>query len=182
VKHRHPVNQQLIDGQSRTDRAVDRFVTFFGSLKFIVYMTVVIIAWLAVNSLWLTKGLRWDPYPFILLNLVFSAQATYAAPLILLSQNRAAEHDRLKAEADYQTNETALTEIRADRELTKEVHDLTAEVHRLVTQAALAPVPDLAAAEERIIAAVKAAAPKPAKVDMPSPPTVMTPVAPKAKP
>lgn len=139
MSHKHPVNRQLIDGQSRVDAAVDRFVAFFGSLKFIAWMTVVIIAWLAVNSLWLTRGVRWDPYPFILLNLAFSAQATYAAPLILLSQNRAAEHDRLKAEADYQTNETALAEIRADRELTREVHDLTAEVHRLVSQQAAAP-------------------------------------------
>lgn len=130
MSHKHPVNRQLIDGQSRADRAVGSFVTFFGSLKFIAWMTAVIIAWLVVNSLWLTAGLRWDPYPFILLNLAFSAQATYAAPLILLSQNRAAEHDRLKAEHDYTVNETALAEIRADKELTREVHDLTAEIHR----------------------------------------------------
>jgi uncharacterized membrane protein len=141
VSHRHPVNQALIDQQSRVDAAVDRFVAFFGSLKFIAWMTVVILAWLAVNSLWLTKGVRWDPYPFILLNLAFSAQATYAAPLILLSQNRAAEHDRMKAEHDYQTNETALAEIRADKELTREVHGLTAEVHRLIVQQALAGAP-----------------------------------------
>jgi uncharacterized membrane protein len=141
VSHRHPVNQVLIDRRSRVDAAVDRFVGFFGSLRFIAWMTVVILAWLAVNSLWLTKGARWDPYPFILLNLAFSAQATYAAPLILLSQNRAAEHDRLKAEHDYQTNEAALAEIRADRELTKTVHDLTAEVHRLVVQQVITRAP-----------------------------------------
>jgi len=97
-------------------------------------MTLFIIAWLAVNSLWLTRGARWDPYPFILLNLAFSAQATYAAPLILLSQNRAAERDRLKAEHDYTVNETALSEIRADRGLTAEVHGLTTEVAGLVRE------------------------------------------------
>lgn len=132
--HRHPVNQALYDKTSRIDAAVDRFVAFFGSLRFIAWMTAVIIAWLAVNSVWLTKGLRWDPYPFILLNLAFSAQATYAAPLILLSQNRAAERDRLKAEHDYQVNETALTEIRADHSLTAEVHALTTEMATLVRE------------------------------------------------
>ena len=140
-QHQHPVNQAVYDDTTRTQRAVDRFVGYFGSLKFIAWMTVVILAWLAVNSLWLTRGLRWDPYPFILLNLAFSAQATYAAPLILLSQNRGAERDRLKAEHDYTVNETSLTEIRADKELTREVHGLTAELHRLfVTHLTHGPV------------------------------------------
>jgi uncharacterized membrane protein len=130
VTHRHPANVAMIDNQSRTDRAVDRFVIFFGSLKFIVYMTVVIILWIALNAF--VVALRWDPYPFILLNLAFSAQATYAAPLILLSSNRAAEHDRIKAEADYQTNENALAEIRANTALTAEVRALTAEVRAAV--------------------------------------------------
>jgi len=130
VTYRHPVNIARAEHQSRADKAVDRFVLFFGSLKFIGYMTVVIIAWIAVNSL--VVAFRWDPYPFILLNLAFSAQATYAAPLILLSQNRAAEHDRLSAENDYLINENALAEIKANTALTEQVRALTAEVHRLV--------------------------------------------------
>ncbi|SRR5581483_6746790 len=130
MRHRHPANQALHDDQSRTDRAVDRFVCFFGSLKFIAWMTAVIILWVAINAA--VVAFRWDPYPFILLNLAFSAQATYAAPLILLSQNRQSEHDRIKAEHDYQTNETALAEIKGNRELTSLVHALTAEIHRLV--------------------------------------------------
>lgn len=132
--HRHPVNQAMRDNATRTQQAVDGFVAYFGSLKFIAWMTVVIIAWLVVNTLWLTKGVRWDPYPYILLNLAFSAQATYAAPLILLSQNRSAEHDRLKAEADYLTNENALAEIRADRALTGQVQKLTTEIAGLVRE------------------------------------------------
>jgi uncharacterized membrane protein len=130
VTYRHPANIARAAHQSRADKAVDRFVLFFGSLKFIGYMTVVIIAWIAVNSL--VVAFRWDPYPFILLNLAFSAQATYAAPLILLSQNRAAEHDRLSAENDYLINENALAEIKANTALTEQVRALTAEVHRLV--------------------------------------------------
>jgi uncharacterized membrane protein len=95
-------------------------------------MTAVIVVWIVVNAF--VVVMRWDPYPFILLNLAFSAQATYAAPLILLSQNRSAEHDRISAEHDYQTNETALAEIRADKELTTEVRDLTTEVRTLIRQ------------------------------------------------
>jgi uncharacterized membrane protein len=134
VKHRHPVNQAMLDRATRTQRAVDGFVAYFGSLRFIAWMTVVIIGWLVVNTLWLTRGIKWDPYPFILLNLAFSAQATYAAPLILLSQNRGAERDRLKAEHDYAVNETALSEIRADVALTAEVHKLTQAVHAAIVK------------------------------------------------
>ena len=147
--HKHPANQALHDGQTRSARAVDSFVAYFGSLRFIGWMTLVIIAWLTVNGLWLTKGLRWDPYPFILLNLAFSAQATYAAPLILLSQNRQTEHDRIKAEHDYTVNETALTEVRAIKELTLQDRDLTAEVHKLVVGLAVhLPEPEPAPARQ----------------------------------
>lgn len=112
MAHRHPVNQQTYDQKSPIDRRVDAFVAFFGSLKFIAWMTALIIVWVLWNVLALTNTLHFDKYPFILLNLLFSTQASYAAPLILLSQNRAAEVDRLKAEHDYDVNETALAEIR----------------------------------------------------------------------
>jgi uncharacterized membrane protein len=62
--------------------------------------------WIAVNLIAVIY--RWDPYPFILLNLLFSTQAAYAAPLILLSQNRQADTDRIKAEHDYRVNQLAL--------------------------------------------------------------------------
>ena len=121
MPHRHPVNQQLYDRQTRTGAAVDRFVALFGSLRFIAWMTVVIAAWIVLNVF--VVAVRWDPYPFILLNLAFSAQATYAAPLILLSQNRSAEQDRLKAEHDYQVNADALAEIRANTAITQQLYD-----------------------------------------------------------
>ena len=72
-----------------------------GTPKFIVYMTVFVVVWIAVNLIGLF-GLRWDPYPFILLNLAFSTQAAYAAPLILLAQNRQADRDRAQTETDRQ--------------------------------------------------------------------------------
>lgn len=134
MNHKHPVNQALYDRASRIDAAVDRFVAFFGSLRFIAWMTVMIVCWIAVNTLALTGAIHFDKYPYILLNLLFSTQASYAAPLILLSQNRAAERDRLKAEHDYVVNEDALAEIKADRALTAEVHALTSEVAKLVRE------------------------------------------------
>jgi uncharacterized membrane protein len=70
-----------------------------GTAQFIVVMTVVVILWVSVNLIGLA-GLRWDPYPFILLNLFFSTQASYAAPLILLAQNRQDDRDRIQADAD----------------------------------------------------------------------------------
>jgi uncharacterized protein DUF1003 len=71
-----------------------------------VVQTIIVCAWIGVNLLAVAE--RWDPYPFILLNLVFSTQAAYAAPLILLSQNRQADTDRIQAEHDYEINQTAL--------------------------------------------------------------------------
>jgi hypothetical protein len=67
---------------------------------------MIVVLWIALNLLAVIH--HWDPYPFILLNLVFSTQAAYAAPLILLSQNRQADTDRIRAEHDYEVNQTAL--------------------------------------------------------------------------
>lgn len=67
---------------------------------------MIVALWIALNLLLVIR--HWDPYPFILLNLVFSTQAAYAAPLILLSQNRQADTDRIRAEHDYEVNQTAL--------------------------------------------------------------------------
>jgi uncharacterized membrane protein len=69
-----------------------------GSARFLIVQTVAVIIWIALNIAFL--ALRWDPYPFILLNLMFSVQAAYAAPLILLAQNRQELRDRRQAETD----------------------------------------------------------------------------------
>lgn len=112
-RHRHPANIAIHDHKATIDQAVDRFVTYFGSLSFIGWQTLIIIAWVILNITAVVR--RWDPYPFILLNLVFSTQAAYAAPLILMAQNRASEHDRLRAEEDYKTNNETLAELKALR-------------------------------------------------------------------
>ena len=77
----------------------EKFARFMGTPNFLAYMTIFVIVWILLNLVGLF-GLRWDPYPFILLNLFFSTQASYAAPLILLAQNRQADRDRVSIEED----------------------------------------------------------------------------------
>ncbi len=80
-------------------RFAETFARFMGTPKFLVYMTIFVVVWIGLNIVGLF-GLKWDPYPFILLNLFFSTQASYAAPLILLAQNRQDERDRMSVEED----------------------------------------------------------------------------------
>jgi uncharacterized membrane protein len=75
---------------------------FLGTARFLVGQTVVVGIWITINVV--AVSLRWDPYPFILLNLAFSTQAAYAAPLILLAQNRQAERDRQESDRDRAVN------------------------------------------------------------------------------
>ena len=92
----HPVNRALIDEAPLGARFADAITGFMGSWKFIVVQTVIVAAWLVANIILLSRP--FDPYPFILLNLAFSLQAAYAAPLILLAGNRAAIRDRMTLE------------------------------------------------------------------------------------
>jgi uncharacterized membrane protein len=89
-------------------RLAERLARFFGTPRYIIGQTVIVIIWIIVNVG--VAILRFDPYPFILLNLAFSTQAAYAAPLILLAQNRQAEHDKEEVERDRETNARALAE------------------------------------------------------------------------
>jgi uncharacterized membrane protein len=83
-------------GQHAFGRRAEHAARFFGTPQYILDRTIVVILWIAINSVGL--ALAWDPYPFILLNLAFSTQAAYAAPLILLAQTRQAERDKLVAD------------------------------------------------------------------------------------
>jgi uncharacterized membrane protein len=80
-----------------------------GAWGFIIIQTLVILGWVAANLL--AYLLRWDPYPFILLNLLFSIQSAYAAPIIMMAQNRLSARDRVQAYDDYKTNLEAKREI-----------------------------------------------------------------------
>ena len=95
--------------QTLGQKMAGQFTKTIGSWKFIVIQTIILIVWIIVNIIaWIN---HWDPYPFILLNLALSFQAAYAAPIIMMSQNRTAERDRYKAELDFQTNKRAAEEI-----------------------------------------------------------------------
>src|SRR5579884_120363 len=79
-------------GDDAFGRGAERVARFFGTPRYIVGQTIVVIAWIILNSVAVVS--KWDPYPFILLNLAFSTQAAYAAPLILLAQTRQADRDK----------------------------------------------------------------------------------------
>jgi uncharacterized membrane protein len=90
-------------------RVADSTARILGSWPFIISQTVFVAAWITMNIV--AWRYHWDPYPFILLNLLFSVQAAYAGPVLMMSQNRAAERDRYQAQADYDTNSKAECEI-----------------------------------------------------------------------
>jgi uncharacterized membrane protein len=100
-------DQQLTFGE----RLADKVAEFGGSWRFVVSFTVIVLAWLALNSLVLFRR-PFDPYPYILLNLVLSCLAAIQAPVILMSQNRQEARDRLRGEYDYRVNLKAELEIR----------------------------------------------------------------------
>ncbi len=111
-------------------RFAETFARYLGTARFLFFMTVFVIIWLTINvvGIW---HLRWDPYPFILLNLLFSTQASYAAPLILLAQNRQESRDRVIAEQDREANVRA----HADMEyLAREVASLRMAIGELATR------------------------------------------------
>ncbi len=82
----------------------EQFARFLGTARFLVYMSVFVLIWISWNSL-APENLRWDDYPFIFLTLLLSLQASYAAPLILLAQNRQADRDRIQANEDRDRDE-----------------------------------------------------------------------------
>ncbi|HET9126419.1 MAG TPA: DUF1003 domain-containing protein [Solirubrobacteraceae bacterium] len=86
----------------------ERLARFFGTPRYLVIQTVLVAIWIAINGVWVAA--RFDPYPFILLNLMFSTQAAYAAPLILLAQNRQADRDKAEVERDREVNARSLAE------------------------------------------------------------------------
>src|SRR5215211_1154780 len=83
-------------------RLADNVANGMGSWKFIIIQTAIVAVWMIFNFIAFVG--HWDPYPFILLNLLFSTQAAYSAPIIMMSQNRQNERDRVKAVADYENN------------------------------------------------------------------------------
>jgi len=127
VKHKHPVNQLFHDEATVGERVADKASAGIGSWWFLGIQSVLIVAWVIVNSVEFFTH-RWDIYPFILLNLVFTIQAAYTGPVLLLSGNRQAQKDRLRLEHTAEVSETAekatlqiLEEIERNTEATLKV-------------------------------------------------------------
>jgi len=93
------------------DRIADSVANGMGSWSFIIWQSIIVVLWMILNVIGFVR--HWDVYPFILLNLIFSTQAAYAAPIIMMSQNRQNQRDRIQAQHDYQTNIDAKKEIEA---------------------------------------------------------------------
>ena len=90
-------------------RLADSVANGMGSWRFIIIQSLIVVVWMICNVIAFIQ--HWDPYPFILLNLLFSTQAAYAAPIIMMAQNRQNERDRAHAEEDFQCNIEAKKEI-----------------------------------------------------------------------
>jgi uncharacterized membrane protein len=139
-------------GEDAFGRRAEVAARFFGTPQYIVGQTLAVVVWIALNAI--AVSFRWDPYPFILLNLAFSTQAAYAAPLILLAQTRQADRDKMALDQleahreevmrHMEEREAAIkrgndelkallgsnTELtRQDKELTERVEVLTREIH-----------------------------------------------------
>ncbi|MBY8862611.1 DUF1003 domain-containing protein [Nocardia sp. CA2R105] len=110
-------------------RTSERIARFLGTGRYLVIQTVIVFVWIVLNIF--TIALRWDPYPFILLNLAFSTQAAYAAPLILLAQNRQDNRDRVSLEEDRRRS----AQTKADTEfLARELASLRIAVGEVATR------------------------------------------------
>ena len=140
-------------GNDAFGQIAEKAARFFGTPQYILGQTVAVLIWVVLNSTQLHLGFAWDVYPFIALNLLFSLQAAYAAPLILLAQTRQADRDKLhsermekahtrlehaaKSETDkllelLQSNTDLTTQ---DKELTEQVAELTEQIHALLVKA-----------------------------------------------
>lgn len=102
-------HQKHVENRTFSERLADKIAEGMGSWRFIIIQTAFVIVWMGLNIVGIMY--EWDKYPFILLNLLFSTQAAYAAPIIMMAQNRQNAKDRIKAEEDYNTNLAAKLEI-----------------------------------------------------------------------
>ncbi|KQY59926.1 hypothetical protein ASD11_10495 [Aeromicrobium sp. Root495] len=134
-RDRHRTLRSTLRGRSydsdRFGRFAESFARFMGTATFLVWMTIFIVVWVIWNASWGPERPRWDEYPFIFLTLILSLQASYAAPLILLAQNRQEARDRVQQEHDRDAN----AQSHADMEfLTREVASLRLGIGEMATR------------------------------------------------
>jgi len=144
LRRRSRSHRAHIPPSSVGEKLADRVAETVGSWRFIMIQSGLLLVWIVLNA---TAWVRsWDPYPFILLNLVLSFQAAYTAPVIMMSQNRQADIDRERAENDYHVNVKAELEIellhqKIDMLREQEIAKLTAIIERLIERLDQAPPP-----------------------------------------
>lgn len=109
MEHSKTWHQSHKDSLGFGQRLADSVANGMGSWRFIIIQSIIVLLWMTLNVI--AFKYHWDVYPFILLNLLFSTQAAYAAPIIMMAQNRQSERDRAQAEQDYKTNIEAKKEI-----------------------------------------------------------------------
>jgi uncharacterized membrane protein len=153
--HKHPVN--VVHHQEATfgERIADKASAGIGSWRFLIVQTILVMAWVVLNIVGFIK--HWDPYPFILLNLLFSVQAAYTGPVLLLAGNRQAQKDRLTLEhaaheadkADRQ-NVEILRAIQKNTELTERNTEMTLTILRHVESLVQQHIDEVAGKQERI--------------------------------
>jgi uncharacterized membrane protein len=134
-EHSHtPEHLRGAFGTDSFGRRAEQAARFFGTPQYIIGQSLVVVLWVILNSL--AWSLKWDPYPFILLNLAFSTQAAYAAPLILLASTRQAARDQAHADASAKHMErlaqTSQHMLEENTRLTESVHQLSQEIHAKV--------------------------------------------------
>jgi uncharacterized membrane protein len=134
ARHKHPANQAHYVDATAGERLADRVAAVIGSWPFIIGQSVLMVFWVYLN-VWAIFIKHWDPYPFILLNLVLSFQATYAGPIVLLAGNRQSQKDRITLEHAADESDKGeqhitkiLIEIKKNTELTLQIlHELEAD-------------------------------------------------------
>jgi uncharacterized membrane protein len=147
-KHKHPVirnvNEIFEERLTSGLRSADLVARIVGSWRFIIIQSSLLMVWVALNVMALVR--HWDPYPFILMNLVLSLQAAYTAPVIMMSQNRQAVKDRLEAHQDFLINQKAEEEVRvildhlvAQDEALLHIHQLLADSQNHTSKGAVEP-------------------------------------------
>ncbi|HJU09737.1 MAG TPA: DUF1003 domain-containing protein [Candidatus Binataceae bacterium] len=139
MRHKHDhgavvdINREHDRSLTVGDRVADNIAEIMGSWPFIIIQSLVLGGWIALNIIAYIQ--HWDPYPFILLNLALSFQAAYAAPIIMMSQNRQADKDRLMAQHDYEINLKAEQEVKAIMHHLEQQDDIMIDIlHRLEGQ------------------------------------------------
>ena len=126
------IHADFAERASRGQQMADRVAKIVGSWPFILVQTVLLFVWIVLNVTgWV---FQWDPYPFILMNLVLSTQAAFTAPIIMMSQNRQAAKDRLVSNHDFEVNLRAEQEIRMILEQIEAQNQALVEIHQTLTQ------------------------------------------------